>query len=303
MSSGSGSVVFKLDKEQTRDIIINVAPQYIELLRHLQSKGHWVRLPEKFETIFRNLKLDGYVCVFDDERFIVACFGLFLMGKEGFKDFNADLEAMSLEEQMTFTKEWLSDIQDERNWSWMEDFLPDTPEKEAEAQAKFNALSDEEREEASKRALWFWCLFFGWFYQYLALMLHGQKLTSLVAQAKSGDLASFAKAVHIEPRLLTSHPFFRDRYEQARANKERNFLMRVGSSLANQGGPGRIQYPGLYVVFTILEAAGWLDDGFTHEEILDMCDKAKLDRWQNRIEDVGYLTKRLNEYRKRIKFT
>lgn len=293
---------FKLDKKLTREIIITVSPQYIELLRELQSNGGWVRLPEKFETVFRRMNLDNYVLLFDDERFISACFGLFLMGQQGFKDFNVELEAMSSERQSEFVSQWLSEIQDDKSWEHLlEGSFPDTPEKEAEALTQFNALSEEDRAESSKRAVWFWGLFFGWFYQYLALMLHGQKLTTLVSHAKAGSEDAFALAVHIQPRLLKSHPYFRDRYEQARQNKEANFLKRVGTRIANQGGPGRIQYPGLYVVFTILEVAGWLDGGFTHEEILKMCDQAGLDRWQNRIEDVTYLTKRLNEYRNRRK--
>jgi len=40
-----------------------------------------------------------------------------------------------------------------------------------------------------------------------------------------------------------------------------------------------------------------LDGGFTHDQILDMCDEAGLDRYQNRIEDANYLTQRLREYR------
>lgn len=47
----------------------------------------------------------------------------------------------------------------------------------------------------------------------------------------------------------------------------------------------------------MLESLGWLND-LTHSEILDICTAANLDRWENRIEDVNYLTKRLAGYRK-----
>ena len=52
------------------------------------------------------------------------------------------------------------------------------------------------------------------------------------------------------------------------------------------------------MVFAMLDAAGWLADGFTHDELLDICDEAGLDRYQNRIEDVNSLTKRIGEYRR-----
>ncbi|HSI96511.1 MAG TPA: hypothetical protein VK938_10560 [Methylophilaceae bacterium] len=306
MPSNFSMTSLKLDKELTRQIIVQVAPQYIELLRELQSNNKWVRLPDKFEDIFKRWRLDSYVIVFDDEKHISNCLGLFLMGQEGYKKFNDEIAALPIEEQQHFASEWLRDLLDESTWSWMEGLFPNTPEKEMIAKERFEALSPDDKTEALKRGAWFWHLFFGWFYQYLSVMLHGEKLTSLVAKAKSGDLDAFVKAVHIEPRLLDSHPFFKARFESARNKEavdksERNFLMRIGTSLAKRGGPGRISYPGLYVTFTILEIAGWLDGGFTHEEILDLCDEAGLDRWQNRIEDVNYLTKRLSEYRKRIK--
>lgn len=292
---------FRLDKELTREVIVSTAPMYVELLRELQSKGGWVRLPEKFEALFRRLNLDNYVVLFDDERYIGVCFAFFLMGQQGFKDFNAELEAMPPEEQAEAARTFLMELSDEENQQWMDDIFPDTPEQEAEVQARFQALSEEEKAEATKRGFWLGGFFFGWFYQHLALMLHGQKLTVLVAQAKAGDEDAFCKAVHIEPRLLKSHPYFQARYEQARDAQETDFLKRIGYRLANPGAPGKIRYPGLYVVFAMLETMGWLDEGFTHEEILDLCDAAGLDRWQNRIEDVGYLTKRLNEYRNRRK--
>jgi len=47
----------------------------------------------------------------------------------------------------------------------------------------------------------------------------------------------------------------------------------------------------------MLEVMGWLDE-FRHEEILNLCDDAGLDRWQNRIEDVNAVTKQLKRYRK-----
>ena len=51
------------------------------------------------------------------------------------------------------------------------------------------------------------------------------------------------------------------------------------------------------MLFGILESFQWLND-LKHEEILDICDEAGLDRYQNRIEDVNYITKRLAEYRR-----
>jgi hypothetical protein len=52
------------------------------------------------------------------------------------------------------------------------------------------------------------------------------------------------------------------------------------------------------MMFAVLDGLRCLDGVFTHEELLDLCDKARLDRFQNRIEDVNYLTKRLVAFRR-----
>lgn len=47
----------------------------------------------------------------------------------------------------------------------------------------------------------------------------------------------------------------------------------------------------------MLDALKWLDD-LTANEILDICDAAKLDRFQNRIEDTVAVNKQLARYRR-----
>jgi hypothetical protein len=287
----------QLDKDQTRTFVVSMAPQYAELLRDLQSAGRWAKLTKKYEGIFQGGALDLYVSLYDDERRIGNCLWLCLLGEEGKKELDSELAAMSQDEQADWMHTVIAEASEEDAWSWMEEAFPDTPEKEEASRRKFLALSEEDKKEASKRAAFFWWFFFATFYNYVSLMLHGRKLTVLVAQAKEGDEDAFCKAIHIEPRLLRNHPYFRDRHFQAQDNSEKAFLQRIGYRLANTGPKGQIRFPGLYMVFAMLDGAGWLEGGFTHDQILDMCDEAGLHRFQNRIEDTNYLTKRLLEYR------
>jgi len=126
-------------------------------------------------------------------------------------------------------------------------------------------------------------------------MVHGSKMTSLVPKAIAGDEDSFFKAVQIDRMLLIHHPYFRERKALAQDNAEAGFLSRLSYRESSSPLKGKIQYPGLYMLFGILDAYQWLDD-LKHDEILDICDAAGLDRYQNRIEDVNYITKRLIEY-------
>ncbi len=287
----------RLDKELTRKLVVTMAPAYAEMLRDLRSPGRWVKVLRKYDGIFRGAFLDGYVGLFDDEKRINLTLWLFLVGEDGYRELDAEIAAMSPDEQQAWLNDLVSEANEEGSWSWMEDMFPDTPAKEKAARLAYEKLSDEDKAAASEHAAFFWSFFFSSFHNYLSLMLHGRNLTVLVAQAKEGDEGAFCKAVHIEPRLLRHHPFFRERHLQALENSEVDFLKRIGYRLANSSLNGQIRYPGLYMVFAMLDASGWLDRGFTHEQILDMCDEAGLDRYQNRIEDANYLTQRLREYR------
>lgn len=291
----------QLDKELTRKLIVSLAPQYAEMLSDLQSPTRWAKMSRKLDSYLQGEAAEQYVIVYDDENRIHKCLWLALCGEEGHKELNAELAAMAQDEQLAWANELVAEASEEGGLSWVEDIFPDTPAKEEAARLNFEALSDEEKQEASKRATYWWFFFLGSFYNYLSLMLHGSKLTVLVARAKAGDPDAFCKAIHVEPSLLRHHLYFRDRYLQAQEGGETAFLKRIGYRLAHPGLKGQIQYPGLNMVFAMLDAAGWLEGGVTHEQILDICDEAGLARYENRIEDASYLTKRLGAYRARQK--
>lgn len=104
-------------------------------------------------------------------------------------------------------------------------------------------------------------------------------------------------AAQVDRQLLIHHPFFRERKQRAQDEGDKSFLDKLAYREINPPFRGRIRYPGLYMLFGILDATGWLTD-LRHDEILQLCDESGLDRYQNRIEDVNYLTKRLLEYRR-----
>lgn len=268
------------------------------MLRDLQSSALWEKVLRKYDRPFQGEGADSYVTLFDDERKIYLTLWCALLGEEGFKALYTEFSSMSSGEQQSWVNELVADANQDEAWSWMEAMFPDTPEKEKVTQREYEALNDKEKAEASKRAGFFLAFFFAAFHNILSLMVHGRKLTLLVSQAKVEDDDAFCMAVHVEPRLLKHHTYFRERYTRAQKERETGFLKRVGNALTKPPLTGRIQYPGLYMVFAMLEFAGWLEAGFTREELLDMCDEARLDRYQDRIEDTVALTKCLGDYRR-----
>ena len=136
-----------------------------------------------------------------------------------------------------------------------------------------------------------------WLHESLAVMVHGEKMTSLVPRALAGDDEAFLNAIHIDKALMTLHPKFAERHRQAILDGDRTLLDKISYRLASPVTKGRAQLAGLFAVFAMLESLGWLND-LRHHEILDICDAARLDRWQNRIEDENAVTKALIKYRR-----
>jgi hypothetical protein len=260
----------------------------------VQRPEGWRKVAEAFGQIRKRLMLDSYVTLYDDERRLHVCLALFLLGAEGLKELSDELKAASVEEQRTWINEVSAELLDD---VWPENLFPDSPEEQADLLAQFEALPPEEKTDAIKRGQYLYSFVIAFFYNTVAVMAHGEKLTSLVPKALAGDENAFLKAIHIDKWILQAHPGFKERFEEAQNKQEREFLRDIGYRLGASPTKGRIRYPALYLLFGMLEAIGWLND-LTHEEMLDLCDQAGLDRWQNRIEDVNYLTKRLGGYRR-----
>lgn len=290
-----GGLPIKPSKEIAIDAAINLAPQYAELIRSLQRDGKGVGLSK--DILNMQNKLGSYVLNYESEpRINVAC-ALFLLGEEGYAELCEEINTATPEEQQEFMDE-VGGADSEFIDDFLESFeLPQSDIEREAARTAFDALSDDEKKIFSRRAGFFWSFLFSSFFNHLALMVHGIKMTSLVPQAMAGDEVSFLKAVQMDRMLLIHHPYFRERKALAQDNADIGFLSKLSYRESSSPLKGKIQYPALYMLFGILDAYQWLND-LKHEEILDICDAAKLDRYQNRIEDVNYLTKRLIEYRR-----
>jgi hypothetical protein len=134
------------------------------------------------------------------------------------------------------------------------------------------------------------------FYNFVALMVHGRKLTQLVSEAMMGNDDSFCLAVHIDRNILEQIPYFKDRYLKAQQEGEQGFIEALNYRTQSPQLKGKIRHRALYMLFAILESTQWLDE-LKHREILDICDRLNLDDYENRIETENALTKRLIEYR------
>lgn len=286
--------MIKPKKENAMSAAINLVPQYVSLLKDLQ-KDRAIGFQPEILAIQNNV--GRYVLNYDSELKIGCCLFIAAMGEDGFKEFCLDVEKLSPQEQQEFVDEFAV-LDDHEIDEFLADFvIPQNSQEWAAAKEAFNDLSEEERNAALKSSAFFWSFFFCSFFNTLSLMIHGMKLTSLVPLALAGDDDAFLKAVQVDHMLLIHHPYFRERKTMAQNIGDVDFLSKLAYRESNSPLRGKIRYPALYMLFGILESFQWLHD-LKHDEILDICDEAELDRYQSRIEDVNYITKRLIEYRR-----
>lgn len=267
-------------------------PIYADLHRELRLDGGRVALGSRYASIRRAIA--AYVTLYDDERKIGCVMMKALLGEEGLKEFFLESAQWSENELSEFTEYAFSDEMEQDLIDLLD--LPENDAEWKEREEAFYSFSEAEKAEATTRDI---CLFAGVFCQVfntLSLMTHGVKLTALVPQAMAGSDDAFLKAVQIDRYLLTHHPYFVQRKQEAQDRGEQEFLRKLAYRESNPNLAGKIRYPALFMLFGILESIQWLDE-LSHDEILDICDEVGLDRYQNRIEDRNYLAKRLINYR------
>lgn len=283
-------------KPQVIELVLKSSPDLLEIFREIQEPEGWRKFSSRLTERRKQFHIDDYVLLYEKEASISSCLLHSFQSAEEIKALSNRLEAEGVAAQQAYIDSVANDAlltdDDELNDMFSHAFL-----NEKERAASFEGLSPDEQSKLMRQAQYFLAFFISWFHNVIAVMVLGEKLTSLVPKAIAGDDDAFCKAIHIDKAILNNHPYFRDRYEAAQSNREEAFLKRVGRNMAAWPTRGKIRYPGLYLIFATLESLNSFDD-FKHSEILDLCDQAGFDRWQNRIEDVGYLTKRLIEYRR-----
>ncbi|MDT4291496.1 hypothetical protein RO575_18180 [Methylomonas sp. MO1] len=287
----------KPSKKFATRYVQRLLPDYGEMLARIRKDGGWIKFQPWMYEILNNLKLTDYAKHYTIENVVVKAFIAAVYDKDEFKDLNAELERYTDEERTAFLDECITDTDsDEFDSTW--DFrIPKTPEEKQEAQALFESLSEDEKQEAAKQAGCLMVLYMISVHDCIAMMVHRKKMTQLVAEAIAGDDDSLCFAAQIDPSVMRHIPYFQAREERAYREGDGNFLEKLAYRRRIPPLQSKIRFPLLYMLFATLDGMNLLDD-LTGTEILDICDAAGLDRWQNRIEDVSNLNKRKTEYRR-----
>ena len=261
-------------------------------LRHIESERGWIRFPPGLANAIINLKVENYPLLYANEAAIGLMLFKVFLPDDSIKELCVEFESATPEERGEFITEFTSTLFDEVD----KIEIPKTPKAREEAERKFLALPEEEKRVTIKTSQHFLSFFLASFYQNLSVMVHGEKLTSLVAQAATGNDAAFAKAIQIDRRILTEYPYFRNRFVRAQLEGDSDFYDLISYRVNSSPYRGKIRYKSLWLTFSVLDASGLLNE-LKHREILDICDEVGVGGRENRIQDVKYLSKRIKEYR------
>lgn len=281
----------RLPKITALRFAVKVAPLYAELLQELKADGGRLSLQSRIALVRQ--KVGSYVTLYDDERKLGVVMFKGLLGDQAFDEINREVATLTEEEQMQLLVEFAESGELEELAEAI--VIPQTEEEWIAAENAVNNLPPEEKALMLRQGALFWAGVFGGLFNTLSLMVHGVKLTVLVPLALSGDDEALLKAVQIDRCLMTHHPYFLARKQKAQDLGEDTFLRALAYRECNPPLRGPIRYPGLFMLLGTLQLVQWLHE-LRHAEILDLCEQAGLERYQNRIEDVGYVTKRVGDF-------
>lgn len=282
-----------INLQTAKTFLKGMSPDVEWLLRHIESTDGYVRFPPAMTRVITNLKIGSYPMLYESEAAIGLTLFLGFMTKDEISDLCQELTDSTEEER----GEFLLDFFDEFSTLTDRVELPKTLAEEQAARAHFDTFSETEKANAIKMSQHYWMSFLASFFQMLSVMVHGEKLTSLVSQAKRGNDAAMVKAVQIDKRTLTTIPYFKQRFESANVEGDQDFLDALAYRIKCAPYKGKIRHKTLWMAFAFLDMSGLLDT-LKHQALLDLLDDVGLGGFQNRVEDLKHLSKRLTDYRR-----
>lgn len=269
-------------------LIAVLIPDCEWLLRRIESEQGWLRFPPQLNQLISRLKVETYPLLYEDERFIANALLLAFLDQTEICELGEELERWSPDERGERLVDLTHDID-----AVLAEIVQ---ELDAPVVAKdWELLTEDAKRHAMRQAQLLVSAVLASFYQTLSVMVHGEKLTSLVSQAKNGDDDAFVKAVQIDKRILIAIPYFNERFSAAHSGGEPEFLASLGRRLGTSPYVGKIRHKTLWLAFAILDQVGLLHT-LSRSEILRICDDAGVGGYKNRIEDVTGLSKALNRY-------
>lgn len=276
--------------------IAKLLPDYVDLLKKIEKQRGQVQVDPRITQCLENLSITDYAKFYQDADRLPGLIFVGLVGPLAARELCAEFNNSEPQIITQRLDEFLSEA--EAFAADVPGIFSVTPAQQEAALRQFEALDADARQAVLLQAQAFLLMFMVYFFEILSIVVHGQRMTHLVAQAMAGDDDAFVKAVQVDRSVLTAIPYFRQRRQRADVEGEKPFLDKLNYRLTGPTLRSKIRHRELWLVLAMLEWMNLLDGSLKDREILDICEAAQLDPWVNRIEDVNAVTKRPLEFKR-----
>lgn len=281
-----------IDPKSLASLLGGMLPDWEEMLEHLEQSGGRLKFLPAFGNTISNLKLERYPLMYENPAAVRVLAVQAVIPPEDLAAFEQEVSNASEADRGRLVVEVVDSLR-----AWGDSIEPtDSPAAMAKVIAEFEAMDAPSQKASIEFLQKLMPVVLTQFYEYLSIAVHGEKLTSLVAQAKAGNDKAFGKAIQIDGRVLTVIPYFQDRYARARLEDEETFLEMVARKTSSPPYKGKIEQKALWMMFAFLDAAKLLGS-IKHAELLDLYNQCQPNP-DKHIFDVKILSKRLAEYRR-----
>lgn len=222
----------RIEKSIAITLTSQLVPICAELLMDYMAKRNgWIKMPKEFELIRQNSNLgDSYVLAYEEENRILSCLMKSLFPGDTAKElrqFDNEFLVVKEDEKLNFVDLYLNEKLGGDLFHLFENISNMTNEDQQITRKELEASSEDEEKTIFLSMQLFFAYIYAYFYNHIALMVHGQKLTTLVPLALKGDKKAFCRAIQIDRNILTGHPYFRDTYARLQTGEDPNFLNSV----------------------------------------------------------------------------
>ena len=284
----------KASVESSIKYLKSLLPDADWALEHMEGSGGWLALPIEMVQFIELFQVRDYVKLFESESALLS--ELWQIARIRWSIRQTDTRT-NVPNSQDLNRAFDLMVSKAAEIEWDSADGKEETEKET-AETKLSKLDFKSQMREIEQAKDVARFGLAMFYNIIALMVHGEKMTSLVERAMGGDDEAYVVAVQVDRNILTGLPFFRDRLAHAQWLGERVFLQTLAYRLSNPILRGKIRYRRLWLALAIIDLLGNLDGSLNAKELLEILDGAGLDTFENRIEDEGYLRKRIAEYRR-----
>jgi len=242
-----------------QEFITSFVDDYDWYLKHIRKTSN--HLPTQISKLANELGIQDYSSLYVDKNNLNT---LFIEGMElapELKNVFHQINQISEEHVHKFMDEWLQNL----SRLDLDEVFSDEQEKTEEelSEEQLNAL----------RSLIKWCLL--WMHDLTSLMVHGERIFSLVQKAIAGNRSAMLKVLQTDPSAFQYIPDFQKIHAQAVVSRDKKFLNSMNHHLNNRVGQSKLSHRMIYTVIFLLDTLQILGS-MTNNDILELCDTSGL---------------------------